>query len=134
MATFIYTARRSLLPGRIANQTYQLDIETQSSPRRRKVEKSERRAAGGATETLYHRADVEWTVTFEPVNGFELDALREFLDSTESGELFQMQIFSTEASFTQVRRADEGYEEQEFQAQGSDRTDYVQVQMTVRKA
>lgn len=132
MATFIYTAKRSLRPGSIVNLTYQLDIHTVASPKRRQVDKSEVRAKGGATETLYHHADSEWSITFEPVSGQRLDALIEFLDSTESGESFQMQIYSSQSSFTAVMRSDDGYELEEFMPIGQERRDLFQTRMTVR--
>lgn len=132
MATFLYTAKRSLQPGNIVNAQYQLEIHTTTSSRRRQVEKSEVRARGGATETLYHRADREWSIAFEPVSGARLDALIEFLDSTESGETFQMQIYSTQSSFVSVMRSDDGYELEEFMPVGSERRDLYQTRITVR--
>ena len=132
MATFVYTAKRSLMPGRIVDQQYQLEIETQSSPRSRRVEKTDVRARGGATETLYHRADREWNITFEPVQGAQLDALIEFLNSTESGEPFDMQIFSSESTFTTVKRIDDGYELDEYMPTGAERSDWYVARMSVR--
>lgn len=132
MGTFIYTAKRSLIGSHIVDQNYHLEINATTAPRSRRTEKSEVRAKGGATETLYHRADREWTITFEPVNGVRLDALIEFLDSTESGEPFQMQLYGTESSMTSVMRSDDGYELQPFMPVGNERGDWFQVSISVR--
>lgn len=132
MATFVFTLKRSLLVGHIADTQHQLDIGITAAPRARRVEKSEVRAKGGATETLYHRADREWSITFEPVNGFRLEELIEFLDSTESGESFLMQLYGTEPALTEVKRADDGYQLQEFMMTGAERTDYFTTTISVR--
>ena len=132
MSTFIYTAKRSLIPGHIADQTYTLDIEATSAPKNRTVDKSEVRAKGGVTETLYHSADTEWSITFEPVSGAKLDALTEFLHSTESGESFQMQIYNTSSSFVSAMRSDDGYALQEFMLVGAETRDLFQTSISVR--
>jgi len=132
MTTFVFTLKRSLLPGSIADQQHELEIGATNAVRARHVEKTEKRARGGATETLYHRADVEWAVTFEPVNGVRLDELIEFLDSTESGEPFAMQLYGTESTMTSVMRTDNGYQLSPFMAVGGERTDYFQTQISVR--
>lgn len=132
MADFRYTAKRSLLADHIVNLQYMIEIGVTSEQRSRRVEKTDVRAKGGATETLYHRADREWLITFEPVNGDRLNALIEFLDSTESGESFEMRLYGTEATFTTVKRIDEGYELQEFMRVGGERTDLFQVSISVR--
>ena len=80
MAEFRYTCKRSNLPDHIIDRQYTIDIGTtagagRASPR---LEKNEVRARGGATETLYHKADREWSLTFEPVNGDKLNQLIEF--------------------------------------------------------
>lgn len=134
MAEFRYTCKRSNLADHIINQTYMIEIGTTSGagPASRRVDKNEVRAAGGATETLYNKADREWMLTFEPVNGDRLNQLIEFLDSTESGEAFSMRLYGTEASFTTVKRSDEGYEPQPFMPVGSERGDWWQISISVR--
>lgn len=133
MAEFRYTAKRSTLPDHIVDQQYMIEIGVVSGAKpRRSVDKTEVRAKGGATETLYHKADREWTITFEPVNGDRLNQLLEFLDSTESGEAFEMRIYGTEATFTSVKRIDEAYELQEFMMVGSERSDWFQTSISVR--
>lgn len=132
MTTFVFTLKRSLLPGNIVDQQHELEIGATTAVRGRQVERNDVRAKGGATESLYHRADVEWSITFEPVNGHRLDELMEFLDSTESGEPFAMQLYGTESTMTTVKRADKGYQLSRFLDVGGERTDYFQAQITVR--
>lgn len=132
MADFIYTAKRSVLSDHIVNQQYMIEIGVTQEQRSRHVDKTDVRAAGGPTETLYHKADREWSITFEPVNGDRLKHLIEFLDSTESGEAFEMRLYGTEPTFTPVKRSDEGYDLQEFMRVGSERADLFQVSISVR--
>lgn len=134
MSTFIYTAKRSLLQGHIADVQYEIEIGAVTAPKRRSVDKTTVRARGGATETLYYHADREWSITFEPVRGSKLDELIEFLDSTESGESFQMWIYGTESSPTTVLRSDDGYDLQEFMMLGAERSDWFQASIAVRAA
>jgi hypothetical protein len=61
-----------------------------------------------------------------------LDQLLEFLDSTESGESFDMRLYGTEAAFTTVKRSDDGYTLQEFMRVGSERNDWFQISITAR--
>lgn len=134
MAEFRYTCKRSNLPDHIVNQQYMIEIGTTAGagPASRRVDKTEVRAKGGATETLYHKADREWTLTFEPVNGGRMDQLIEFMDSVESEESFEMRLYGTESTFTTVKRIDEAYEPQLFIAQGGERTDMWTFSISVR--
>jgi hypothetical protein len=132
VADFRYTAKRSVLPDHIIDRQYMIEIGVTSEQRSRRVDKTEVRARGGATETLYHKADRESSLTFEPVNGDRLNQLIEFLDSTESGEPFEMRLYGSESSFTTVKRSDDGYELQEFMRVGSERADWFQVSISVR--
>lgn len=132
MAHFRYTCKRSALQNHIIDQQYELEIGATSAPKSRIVERTDVRAAGGATESLYHRADREWSVTLQPVNGDRMDELTEFLESTESGEAFEMRIYGTESSFTTVKRTDKGHQWQEFLMVGSERDDWFQTSISVR--
>jgi len=132
MAEFRYTCKRSNLADHIIDQQYELEIDATTAPKSRIVERTDVRAVGGATESLYHRADREWSITFRPVNGDRMDELTEFLESTESGEAFEMRIYGTESSFTTVKRTDKGHQWQEFMMVGSERTDWFTTQISVR--
>jgi hypothetical protein len=132
VADFRYTCKRSALPHHIIDQEYEIEIGVTDEQMSRSVDKSEQRAKGGATETLYHRADREWSITFEPVSGDRMDELLEFLDSTESGQPFDMRLYGTEPGFTTVKRSDNGYSRQSFMRQGSERADLFQFTISVR--
>ncbi len=134
MASFLYTARRGLIAGHIADQQYAFDIDLSAWKPSRNVERTDVRAKGGATESLYHRADDEYGITFAPASGALLDELLEFLKSTESGEVFQMQVYGTESRFIEVTRVDTGHELIPFIEVGSERGDYFQTSITVRAA
>jgi hypothetical protein len=127
MGTFVYTARRSLMAGHVVGNTYVIEIGAQSSPRRRRVEKSVVRAKGGAMEVLRHYADTERAVTFEPVAGVQLDQLREFLDSVEGGEQFQADIYGGGSAMKAYKRNDDSYSEELFQDVGSADKDYYAI-------
>lgn len=133
MGNVTYTATESLLPFRSAGQLVSFEIDFQESRRSRAVEKTVQRSEGGSMEVLKHRADVSWDVTFEPVNGAKLDQLREFLDSTEGGEAFLMDPYGTSSAPVTVKRIDEGYSEEPFMRNGSERTDYFVVNIRVLK-
>jgi len=124
---FIYTARRSLIPGHAVDEIHELEIllseETAGS---RKVEKTAVRSKGGAMETLYDRADQVWSIVFEPVNGEKLLRLKEFLDSTESGQSFTAYLYGTESTPLTLKRTDDGYEWKAFQRIGTADGDWLQ--------
>jgi hypothetical protein len=121
-----------LLADHIVDLQYMIEIGVTDEQLSRVVDKTDVRAKGGATETLYHHADKEWSITFEPVSGDRLNQLMEFLDSTESGESFEMRLYGTESAFTTVKRSDSGYSRQSFMRQGSERTDMFQFAISVR--
>jgi hypothetical protein len=107
---FVYTARRSLVPGHVVDQSYELEILLMEDTRpSRKVEKTIVRSKGGAMETLHERGDEEWSISFEPVKGEKLRRLKEFLDSTESGQSFTAYVYGTEAEPLTMKRTDDGY-------------------------
>lgn len=128
-----YIARRSLIAGHIVSDEYVLTIDTQAISRARKVERVTQRALGGATETLYFRADKTWRVVFAPVRGATRDALQEFLDSTESGDTFSMSLFGDVLPDVAVIREDDGYAWQEVAAGYGWQTDWLQTEITVRE-
>lgn len=131
MALLVYSAKRSLLPHHSVNQLVSLDIGITEAGRSRSVTKNVQRSMGGAMETLWHRADVEWQITFEPVCGTALDQLVEFLDSTESGETFKLMMYGTESDVLNVKRIDDGYELSPFMRLGDVRRDYYQASIKV---
>jgi hypothetical protein len=98
MAVFTYTAKRSVVAGHTVGAEYSLEISIQPSPRAREIVKTEQRSRGGATETIYHRADVTRQITLRPIRASELAAVHEFLDSVEGGESFGFDMYGTIAA------------------------------------
>lgn len=123
MANFVYEATEELIGGRSVGQIVLLDIGVQEAVRSRSVDKSVQRSQGGAMEVLWHRADVTWSVTLEPVAGASLDVVREFMASTEAGEAFTMDLYGTTSRPKAVKRIDEGYTESPFMRVGSELRD-----------
>ncbi len=124
MGSFVFTATESLIGGYEIGDAVTLEIGVQEAVRARRVEKSVQRSDGGAIEVLKHRSEVTWTVTLEPVAGHELNMARMFLDSTEAGEQFTMDLYGDAAVPTPVKRIDDGYTEQPFIRRGSRVKDY----------
>lgn len=129
--TIQYAAKRSLTAGHAADQDYVLEAELSDAIRSRQVEKNPVRAVSGRSETLYHRSDTLWQLTFAPVKGHEKDLITEFLDSTASEEEFLIWLYGDEVAPLMVRRSDEGYQWQPFMRAGGVATDLFTVSITV---
>jgi hypothetical protein len=124
---FIYTARRSLIAGHVVDETYHLEIALmEETTLSRAVEKTIVRSKGGAMETLHDRADENWSIVFEPVRGTTRLRLKEFLDSTESGQTFQAYLYGTESEPLTLKRTDSGYQWAPFRRVGSPEGDWYQ--------
>ena len=132
MATIIYTAKRSLAPGHVEGEEYLLEIGILDDANRRvATEKDVQRSLGGAMETLRHRHDVMWTLTLEPTQGKNMPLVREFLDSTDGGEAFSIDLYGQYAQMVNVKRIDTQYSETAFMRVGSADADYFQAQIEV---
>lgn len=131
MGSVRYTATESLLAHRSSGTSVEMEIDFQEARRSRKTEKTVHKSEGGAMEVLKHRSEVTWDLTFEPVSGARLEQLREFLDSTEGGELFTIDAYGTAAAPKIVKRIDDGYAEEPFMRIGSEDGDLFEVKITV---
>lgn len=127
MGNFVYTATEELIGGRATGDVVSLDIGVQEAVRSRSVEKSVQRSQGGAMEVLWHRADVTWNITLEPVAGVTLAIVREFMASTEAGEVFTMDLYGSSSAPKSVKRIDDGYTEQPFMRAGAESRDWFVV-------
>ena len=123
MGSLVFTATDDLLPSHPAGTLVALDIDFQEARKSRSVEKTVQRSQGGAMEVLKHRTDVLWDITFEPVSGFRLRQMREFIASTEGGESFSMDPYGGSAPL-QVKRIDGGSSEEPFMRIGAEAGDY----------
>lgn len=130
MGSIVYVAKRSLVPTHLANQSYAIEIDIQEPVRSRAVKKTVNRALGGAMEVLRDYADTQWQITFEPVWGTRLALMREFLDSTDGGEQFAIDLYGASSALKSMRRTDEGHIEEPFLRRGSELTDAFQISIT----
>lgn len=130
MGTLVYTAKRSLAAGHMVNGTYSIDVDVTEAVRSRSVQKSAVRSLGGSVEVLRNYADTQWHITFEPLSGARLEQLREFLDSTDAGEAFTLDIYGNDASRKTLKRMDDGYSEDPFMRRGSESTDVFTASIT----
>ena len=109
MGLVSFIARRSMLPGRQSGDQVAFSVDLTDLVRRRSVRKYPHRSSDGRMETLYEGADTIWEMEFEPASGILLARLREFADSTASGEVFRVWPYGTEPAPLVLRRAGQGY-------------------------
>jgi len=94
MATFTYTAKRSIKSGHTLDVDYVIDIELMSlDGEMPKPEKKESRSLGGNTVTVLHRIDTEISVTTDYIESDgsgtpDTDDFSEFFNSVAGGEQF----------------------------------------------
>lgn len=131
---FVFTARRSFTGSHVNGVQYAATFSLQSLIKRRDVVKSVQRSLSGATETLYHRGELAWQMTFAPVNGSALLGLVELLDSTESGEVFSATLNGDINPAVNVRRIDNGYTLSLAQELGQVQLDYFTASIEVVQA
>jgi len=131
MGTFTYTASESLRPGRLIGDLVSFDIQVQDARRSRQVQKEVATSLGGAIEVIKHRGEVTWSITFEPANGVKLLQLREFLDSTEGGEPFSMDLYGAQSEPVNVKRTDDSYTEEPFMRIGGELLDWFTASIQV---
>lgn len=124
MALFIYTAQRSLVLGHAAQSKYSIEIGLQQASPSEADVRTDERSAGGALESSYERTDVTWQFATAPVRGVELAQLREFLDSTESGQVFRGYLYGNESTPIALRRIEDGHAESSFMRVGGADLDY----------
>lgn len=111
-----FTARRSMLASRVAGELVTLEVGLTDAIRRRDVRKFPHRASAGGMETLYEGADTVWDLEFQPAQGDLYARLREFADSTASGEPFSVWVYGTEGAPVVLKRIDSGYSPVPFMA------------------
>lgn len=133
---FTYYARRSLIAGHVDGVQYAASFATLTNSRQREVSKNAVRSLSGKIETLYFYGERRYRITFAPVHAADLAALREMLDSTESGEPFTATVNGDALAAVTVKRTDGGYTLSEYIAQGSAplSTDYFTADIEVTEA
>lgn len=130
MALIQYTAKRSLAGGHVVDGQYGIELDLLDAQPDMQDVKSEARSPGGALEIAYERQDVFWTIRLGPVSGYELELLREFLDSIESGEIFQIWLWPEDTIPLSLKCLEDGHTEEAFMRRGGEREDYFTGQFT----
>ncbi len=100
MPAIQYTALRSIDAGsgRQSGTSYSFDLELQTEDQSRKVFKSVATALDGNTETLTQRREDRFNLTATLIGDAPLAQMIEFLNSTESGEIFKFDQLGSVAS------------------------------------
>lgn len=125
-ATFRYTAKRSLAPGHTAETSYVAEFELVDAVPSVADVKTREQSQGGASEATFYRQDRSWQLTFAPVRGDDLLLLREFLDSTETGQAFHVAMYGDEAQMLALRRLETEHSESPFMRVGARDSDWFQ--------
>lgn len=131
MGAVSFTVRRSALPHHTIGQVVVFEVDFEDAVRRRDVQRFVHRASDGKMQSLYERGDTLWEVLLAPAKDFALAQIREFLDSTASGEAFQIWLYGTEAAPRTARRIDSGYAPQPFQRGARASDDHFTHRITV---
>lgn len=120
-----YTARRSLLAGHVVGTKYEIVVEIAIDSLNEEIEEVKfiERSPGGEMEQGLERIDVRLPFRIILAGGSNLMQMREFLDSTESGESFRIYTCEDfEDSPTGIpivlKRLDEGHTEIPFIRKG----------------
>jgi hypothetical protein len=128
-----YTARRSFFSDHTAGEKYEIEVEIALDSAQQEIEEVKfiERSPGGAMEQGLERIDTFIPLTIINSHGAHLMQLREFLDSTESGETFKVWVCDESDSPRGVpyvlKRLDEGHTEMAFIRKGSRMDDAFQV-------
>jgi hypothetical protein len=133
LATVTYTATRPRLAGHLVGGTYVLPVTIGDLGEQASAVREVEYADGGARELTLDRVDRVYTLTFAPVRGAELLALREFLDSTESGEAFRVVPYGDHITLT-LKRLDGGHSERPFMRAGGYLLDHYTAEVTAVQA
>lgn len=122
-----YTARRSLTSGHTAGSLYGLDLTVAEKNRGRKVERATSRSLNGTIFTNYHHGATTWNITTTPLTATAADALREFLDSVEDGQVFGFDPHNwtgvSPSTSVEVVMDSAGYTERRAVKRGGDQTE-----------
>lgn len=98
MASVTYTAKRSLLPGVVANDEVTFDFFVDGLDRRTQPKTTSSRSLSGKQESHRDRTDIVWSVSFSPQLEADFGQIRQFLDSVDGGEAFIFDPYGTAAA------------------------------------
>lgn len=98
MAAITYTARRSLIAGHVAGESYSFDQPLSAATPSAQSDRSRHVAMDGTTETVFNRVESRWQITTTILDSDGLRQMREFLDSALGGEAFTLDVYGTQAA------------------------------------
>jgi hypothetical protein len=118
MSLVQFTAKRSLYGSHTAEALVTVPLEVETADIDVSDIRTMERSKGGGMEVLFERSDMFWRITFAPVCGYEFLQLREFLDSTESGEPFRIWLRDESSVPLILKRLDTGHDYAPFMRTG----------------
>jgi len=133
MSIIEYTARRSLYADHIAGTRYEIEVDIAIDSTQREIDEVKfiERSPGGGMEQGLERIDEYVPIQIILVGGTKLMQLREFMDSTESGETFRVYVCEDADSPRQhpiiIKRIDDGHTEMAFIRKGTRQDDSFSV-------
>jgi hypothetical protein len=145
-----FTAARDLTGNHEAGDGVSLSFSAAELTPGREISRSVQIAIGGKRESLLHNSLRTWSVTTEPLALYTLDAMQEFLGSTEGGESFTFEPWGYDsgpaldldfvtprlriAESVAVTMTSEGYQLQRLIGEGTGGADdWYQVNFTVKE-
>jgi hypothetical protein len=129
-----YTAKRSLVLGHVAGQSYTLDLEISEAVPNVVDVREDARSAGGAIESTFERQDVYWAIDTAPFCGHQVGLVREFLDSIESGEAFRVWLSDRDIVPLLLKQEGEAGTEESFMRTGSAEKDVFTARFSALQA
>jgi hypothetical protein len=93
MTAITYTAERSLAPGHLQGENYEIGIRCVGIEKGLDLDKTARVAKSGRTETITWRSKRIWQVTTAVYDSEDLLEILEFLSSVSQGEAFEFDEF-----------------------------------------
>jgi len=97
MAAVNYEALRSIISGHVSGTNYDLDLILEQADQSVKPTSSSSGSLGGQRETVLQRIDYKWRLTIGSITSVNKDAVREFLDSVQGGEVFSLDVYGSVA-------------------------------------
>lgn len=100
MPSVNYQALRSIMSGHTKYTLYDLDFTAQTLSEAHPRTITQNTSLGGLVETVFHRADVRWSIVSTPIleTGTDWEQWMEFLASVQAGEEFTFDAYGTAAS------------------------------------
>ena len=137
MTAVTYTAARSLSPGHSAGIDYNIRLRCIAADYAKDEKKTETKSLSGrASQTIVLRRLKKWSITTAALQGSELAAIREYLESISEGETFSFDEYGMIGAPHEPIDAvlDGSYRESRVIKQGNGgQNDYFRFSFTIRE-